>query len=428
MVAWRTPAAAAPWLFVTDIHYDPAARGNVPARLGSDSNEALLESALRAMRRADPHPPVVVIGGDEFAHQFDSSRASATMAYLARRFDRAFPAAQFVITLGNEDSPCGDYALPSRSLFLRDTARDWAPLVNRRGAAPAFEATFARDGYYTTRLPLAHTTAVVIDDVFWSPRYRSCAAAGHPAAATIAQLRRALRESSDQHWVLLHIPPGIDAFSTAHVVRGLAVVPFLDPAPRDALLGAVAEPATHVTLVLAAHTHKFAYRIAGTTPRPIPILLMPSISPIFRNAPAFLTAEVDAGGTLRNVNDTALVHGVWRNLGGFPALGVTRFTGAALVDLQRRLARSRALQARFGRLYESGGTPEIDPSNWLTYSCSAIAFTATAFRACVNVGGVSILTTRGVSVAALAALAGLAFLGAAGAAVWMRRKRARTHT
>ena len=378
------------------------------------------------MRRVDPQPPVIVIGGDEFAHQFDSSRASATMAYLARRFDRAFPAAQFIIALGNEDSPCGDYALPSRSRFLRDTARDWAPLVNRRGAAPAFEATFARDGFYTTRLPLAHAAAVVIDDVFWSPRYRSCDRSGRPAAATTVQLWRALRGSSDRHWVLLHIPPGIDAFSTAHLVRGLAVVPFLDPAPRDALLGAIAEPAMHVTLVLAAHTHKFAYRIAGTTARPIPILLMPSISPIFRNAPAFLTADVDAGGTLRNINDIALLNGVWRNLGGYPSLGVPRFTGSALVDLHRRLARSRALQARFGRLYESGGTLEIDPSNWMTYSCSAITFTATAFRACVNIGGVSILTTRGVGVVAIGAFAGLALVGAAGAAVWIRRKRARS--
>ena len=390
---------------MTDVHFEPTDHSAKPSPLGADTNEALLDSALAEMRRVDPRPPVVVIGGDEFSHDFDWSRANATMAYLARRFDRAFPAAQFVLTLGNEDSPCADYGIVPRSAFLRDTARVWEPLVNRHGAAPAFAATFARDGFYTTRLPLSRTRAVVVDDVFWSPRYRACTApSGDPAAGTIAELQRSLRASHDRHWLLIHIPPGIDAYSTAHLTHRLVVVPFLDPGPRDALLRSIADPAAHVTLVLAAHTHKFAYRIIGTRARPVPMLMMPSISPIFRNTPAFLTADVGADGTLRDVQNHAYVHGAWSALGGFPALGVARFTGPALVDLHRRLAHSPALRQRFEELYEGGGTPEIDEGNWSTYACAATTFNATAFRACVKEGGISIVTARGVRFAAVAAV------------------------
>jgi hypothetical protein len=396
-------ASATPWLFVTDLHVDPTARSARPIEYGDDTNPALLRSTIAEMKRVDPHAPVIVIGGDYLAHTFTWSHANATMTDLAHRFNAAFPNAQFVITLGNEDSSCGDYALAPRSTFLREVARTWAPLVNRHGAAPDFATTFARDGFYTTRLPIAHTQAVVIDDVFWSPRYRACTPnAGNPAAMTIRDLTHALHASSDRHWIVLHIPPGIDAYSTAYLAHHLVVVPFLDPRPRDALLHAIADPRAHVTLVLAAHTHKFAYRIVGAPGRPVPMLLVPSVSPIFGNAPSFLTADVDAGGTLRTIDDHVFLHRQWRKMEGLSSLGVSRFTGSAVVDLQYRLARDPKLRARFALLYESGARPEINARNWPTYWCAATSYTATAFRACTGQGGVSFVTTRGIIAGALA--------------------------
>ncbi len=428
--ATGAPAAAAPgaapWLFVTDIHYDPTARGTRPSPPGSDSNGALLESTLAQMRRVDPHPPVVVIGGDYFAHNFDWSHAAVTMAYLARRFNATFPDAQFVITLGNEDSPCGDYGLPPHAAFLRQAARAWEPLVNRNGAAPGFATSFARDAFYVTRLPIAHTQAVVVDDVYWSPRYHSCAVGiVNPAPRAQAELTRALHASSDRHWILLHIPPGIDAYSTWYIAHHLLVVPFLDPHWRDTLLAAVADPAAHVTLVVAAHTHKFSYRIAGTAQRPVPMLLVPSVSPVFLNAPGFLTAAVDPDGTLRDVDTYAYDGHAWHALGGFRALGVTRLTGPALVDLHRRLAGDAGLRARFGRLYEGGGKPEITPANWRTYWCASSAFTSTAFTTCDKVGGVSLVTARGVKVGAVAVGAfAVTVVALIAGLAWGRRRRA----
>ncbi len=168
----RTGAAAAPWLFVTDIHLEAGPDGHRPSSFGSDTNAVLFARALRQMHAVVPDPPVVVIGGDLLAHDMDRAHATKTAVAIAHDFNHVFPRAQFILTLGNNDSNCGDYGLTPNSPFLRDVARAWAPLVNRRKAAPHFLQTFPHDGFYTATLPIRRTRAVVIDDVFWSPRYR----------------------------------------------------------------------------------------------------------------------------------------------------------------------------------------------------------------------------------------------------------------
>jgi hypothetical protein len=222
--------------------------------------------------------------------------------------------------------------------------------------------------------------------------------------------------------VILHIPPGIDGYSTVELTHHLAIVPFLDPAPRERLLALIADPAHHVALVLAGHTHKFSYRIIE---RPdhglIPLLTVPSVSPIFRNAPAFLTADVAPGGVLANVEDYALVDGNWRDIGGLPALGVTTVTGEHLAGLQRRLETSPALRAIDYRLYESGAPPEIGEWNWRDYWCVATTFSATTYRACVGESGFSVFTRRGIWVFGLAGAVALLFI--AGFIVAVRRSR-----
>ncbi|MGD1066145.1 MAG: hypothetical protein ABR975_04960, partial [Vulcanimicrobiaceae bacterium] len=79
-------AASTPWLFVSDLHLDPRATSTVPASFGKDTNAALFRSALAAMRRADPDPPVVVIGGDFLAHDIRPEDASATEIAVAQAF------------------------------------------------------------------------------------------------------------------------------------------------------------------------------------------------------------------------------------------------------------------------------------------------------------------------------------------------------
>jgi len=425
--AWllgRTASASAdPWLFVTDIHLEagPAAKRFFPSLFGHDTDAALFESAIREMQRVDPHPPVVIVNGDLLAHNITRRTSMPTAIRIARRLNRAFPQAQFVLALGNEDAPCGDYGLAPDSAFLRDIAAAWEPLVNRHGAAPQFRRTFAHDGFYTARLPVAGLRAVVVDDVFWSPRYHAqCGTAGNVVTNSLTELDSALKQNHGRAWVLFHIPPGIDAFSSAQLARRLAIVPFLDPVLRDRFVTALEDP--HVVLAVAGHTHKFAFRILNAgRPKPVPMLLVPSISPIFGNAPSFLTANVDAGGTLHDVAEFSLLDGAWDERGGMRSLGVDAFTGPQLMALQDRLTRDPHLRATFGRLYEGGAAPEINDRNWPIYWCAATALSTTPFRQCTQSGGFSVITRRGLEVLLVPAVI-VALL--AGAFVMWRRRRA----
>jgi hypothetical protein len=350
------------------------------------------------------------------------------MLVIARRLDRAFPNAQFVLALGNEDGACGDYGLTPDSASLRAIARAWAPLVNRRGAAPGFLRTFAHDGFYTARLPLPNLRAIVVDDVFWSPRYHSgCGPAPDAALHAMNELDVALAHAPGRVWVLFHIPPGVDAFSTAHLTHRLAIVPFLQPDMRDRFVAMLGRTPGQVALAVAGHTHKFAYRIVDAGgPHPVPMLLVPGLSPVFRNAASFLTAGVAPDGSLREVDEFSYLHQRWQSIGGSRSLGLNAFTGPQLVRLQARLQHDPALEATFDRLYNGGAPSEINEDLWPVYWCAATAFSTTDFRGCDRAGGISIITQRGVklgaTIIALTALV-VVLIGLSGWRLWRRLAR-----
>jgi hypothetical protein len=400
--------APTPWLAISDVHYDPANKHHRPSRLGSDTNDALLTSMLAEAHAVDPNPPVVLIGGDFLAHSFKRADANATMEELARRFDATFPNAQFVIALGNNDSNCGDYNAPIDGPFLSAVAKAWAPLVNRRGAAPDFAARFAHDGSYVARLPEPGLRVVVTNDVFDALRYNSSCAKGIDGAAeSLGRFQHDLRDAGpgDHNWTLFHVPPGIDAFSTTHLTHHLGVVPFLRPHAREALESDIGDPRNRVILAIAGHTHKFAYRIVpGPGDVRVPTLLVPSVSPVFDNGPSFLEIGVQPDGSLSTVVEYSYAHRAWHRLGDLAELGVAHFTPSELDALQQRLAREPALRAEFSRLYSGAGNPEIDESNWRSYWCAVANFSATDFDDCTGQSGFGILTRRGVEVVVVLAV------------------------
>ncbi len=416
--------AAAPWLFVSDIHLDPTGT-YADGGFGSDTNPRLLDEAIAAMRRAVPNPPVVVLGGDFFAHRFDASRAQATLVALAARFDRAFPHAQFVLVLGNEDSECGDYRAPMVTPFLEAVARAWEPLVDRNGAAPTFARTFAHDASYTALLPGTHRRAVVLDDVFWSIRYGAgCGATDGASEAAFGRLDALLpTEGIDRPWVFAHIPPGIDAYSSARLAHRLITVPFLRPAENDRFVSMLADPRRRVALVVAGHAHRFAFRVAADGANAVPVVQMPAISPIYLNAPSFLTGRVDDDGAIASLTEWSQTDTGWRALGDTQALGLARVDVASIRALEARLTAGGPIRETFQKLYTGGGLPEIDDRMRALYVCAAVNVRIDAFRSCIGDGGIGYLTARGLACLAAAIVAFAVLACAIVVAVRRRRRR-----
>lgn len=430
-VVWPQPVRAAqPWLFVNDVHFDPFSHKKRAVSHGSDTNEALLVSLLAEMKRLAPDPPVIVMAGDFLAHYIRPGTAGPTMIALAKRFGAAFPHTQFLMALGNEDSDCGDYAVTPDSNFLRIVTKAWAPLVDRNGAAPDFRRTFPHDGFYTAKLPIPGVRAVVADNAYWSTFYRnSCGKAGdNPTRNSLAELNRALRPATpgERLWLVMHIPPGIDASSTAHRTHHLVVVPFMRPGPREAVMDFIADPARHVELVVTAHIHRFSFRVIDRrNAAPVPLLISPAVSPIFGNSPSFLTADVGADGIIHNLEEHAYVERRWQDIGGLGSLDTSEFTGPALVDLQHRLERDPKLRDTYEALYMGDSSyQEIDPGAWRTYYCAISTFSSTSFRQCVDEGGFSFITSRGI-LAIVAVVASVAAISAGIVALIVRVRRAR---
>ena len=341
---------------VSDLHVDPFNRSTTPAYYRSDTNWALFDSTLAEMRKAAPNPQVVIIGGDFLAHRFEQKVRSSglnestvpvalnTMSRIESAFSRAFPHAQFLVTLGNNDDPCGDYKAAGDTAYLSQLARIWAPLVNRHGAAANFSRDFSHTASYTAHLP-ANLRAIVVDDVYWSLFFQPCgrSAAGMPSAQMNWFARTLFSTSSTQRsLVLMHIPPGIDPSSTLLAHRFL-VVPFWRDDMRKRFLDILSANAGRISVVLTGHMHRTDFRLGSS----IPMLIAPSVSPVYSNNPAFLRLQMNGDGTLHDYQMYAYDR-TWSQIFDFDkAYGVEGFTPNALAAAHERIARDPAVQDRW---------------------------------------------------------------------------------
>ncbi len=349
-------AITQPWLLVGDLHLNPFDRSRVPNGYHSDPNALLVAGTIAAMRRADPAAPVVIIAGDFLAHQWaakaraagqDPTRAAqAAMSQIAHEFQTAFPRAQFLITMGNNDDPCGDYSTAPNSAYVAAVARIWAPLVNRNGAAPNFVREFSYAGYYTARLPNG-TRAIVLNDVYWSLFFRQCGRGPNAGSAEMAWLEHSLAALAPEKRALLlmHIPPGVDPTATL-IAQRFIVVPYWHGSIRAHFERLMLQFASHIPLAIAGHVHRADFRIVDG----VPLLVASSVSPIYENNPSFEALRFSTDGTLRDsttyVDD--LTQNLWLKSGTFDAaFGARDLSAGSLQSLHDRLGADSGLRARW---------------------------------------------------------------------------------
>lgn len=288
---------------------------------GVDTPWTLLESALAAAHEQSPHALFVTVAGDLLAHQFDcrfhalapgvtepeySAFAAKTIAYVASELRRAFPAAPVYLALGNNDSGCGDYREDVDSDFLHRVAESFGDAVGSQHNREELLHTFPVSGNYSVTLPSPITRGrlIVLQDIFLSAGYASCNGKpdAAPGAAQLAWLRMELtaaRAHHEQVWVMAHIPPGVNLYSTLASTRdvcgGQAPAMFLG---NEKLAEVLTDFAAEIRLVIFGHTHNDEMRLlqsgaAKAGPGRVAAKLVSSVTPINGNYPAFTLAEVD---------------------------------------------------------------------------------------------------------------------------------------
>lgn len=391
---------------------------------GSDTDFPLFASSLRAMRANASDARFILVSGDLLAHGF-SCKYIAAAAHPTAAGYRAFAARtlQFVITqlrnefpgvpvyaaLGNNDSGCGDYRIDSGGTFLSAIAPALSadiPAAERREAQRVISA----GGNYGVTLPapMQHTRLLVVNDVFMSSQYQTCGGKPDPApaAAQIAWLRAQLELALRDHekvWVMAHVPPGIDPYSTikklANICAGAAPVSFLS---SDALPDTIAEFGSVIRLAVFGHTHMDELRLlrgkgAGESESAVALKLVPSISPVDGNNPAFLVATVHpASATLADYHVIAASNQTgseteWREEYDFDrAYGASEFSAASV---QRLISHFRADPVsktagsdEYLRYYFVGDRSALLKLFWPEYTC-ALARDSAGFRSCACGGG-----------------------------------------
>jgi len=388
---------------------------------GADTSFALFDSSLKAMRRPAAGAKFVTLSGDLLAHGFqckysalfpnsapDAYRAfvEKTMGFVTGELGGAFPGVPVYVALGNNDSDCGDYRLDAHSEFLGVTGKEVTkdfPASERQAA----EESFAAGGYYSVSLPapIENARLLVLNDLFMSSNYATCAGKSDPGAAAeqLAWLRQQLTEARANKrkiWVMGHIPPGVDLYATARKMSdpcgGQNPVMFLS---SEKLADTLAEFDDVVELAIFAHTHMDELRFLkedGKGPaagKGIAVKMVSSISPINGNNPSFTVAQLDPSSAalvdykvFAASNQTG-IDARWREEYDFArSYHEAAFSSPSVSGLVAGFAADPGAKTQASRNYvedfSTGNLSLVLQLFWPQYVCTLSNYTAQQFRSC----------------------------------------------
>jgi sphingomyelin phosphodiesterase acid-like 3 len=398
-----------------------ALQQSCPVR-GADTSPVLFASSLKAMRAHAAGAKFVTLSGDLLSHAFQCeyhelfphsppggyrSFVEKTVAYVTGELDGIFPDVPVYVALGNNDSDCGDYRLDAHSEFLRVTGKEVTrtlPSSEREGA----QESFAAGGYYSVTLPapIENARLLVLNDIFMSSHYATCAGSADPVAADaqISWLRQQLaeaREHKQKIWVMGHIPPGVDLYSTMRrltdICGGQKPVMFLS---SEKLADTLAEYSDVIELAIFGHTHMDEIHLlkdgnqSHSSQKGIAVKVVPSISPINKNNPSFTVAQIDpASATLTDYrvfaasNQTG-VDAKWKEEYDFSSnYHKAEFSSSSVSKLVAGFAADPGAQAEASQEYIhdffAGNPSSLLSLAWQPYVCTLSNYTAQGFTSCV---------------------------------------------
>ena len=410
-------------LLLSDIHLDPLADPAIIMQLiaaplnrwdaifqrsrkkslspyGSDTNYQLFSSTLAEVAEQGPFD-YVLFTGDALRHNFSQAFAAAggtsdqfpafaakTEAFVVQQLQNRLKV-PVVVALGNNDSPCGDYQVPPNSPFLGALADQLKVL----SASPEGKSTFHVGGFFMLAHPtVANQDIIVLNTIFWSTSYKSCAPnSGDPGEAEIEWLSWKLYTAALLHrgvTLVMHIPPGMDAYDSSH---GQCQDPlsFWQDKYQNRFNALMSAYSNVVQLAFAGHIHMDDFRVTNTDPPRLPLRITPSVSPIFKNNPAFSVMTYDpTTGSVSDITTFFLSLSSptpsWSKEYQFTSeYNVGPFSGANLSTIAMAIRSGGVAQATFEKNYAVSASSPIHSSNLPFYSCAQTDFTPTSYSDCV---------------------------------------------
>ena len=385
----------------------------------ADANFVTLKSALEAMKKADPSPRFIIVGGDFLPHKFEKRFAELaptssdkfkpfadeTLRFLALMVQKYFPNSLIMPAVGNNDDACGDYLIQPQGPSLNAFAKTWAPAANRSSSSPSFISSVGSAGHYTELVPAIDggqtLRAIVINGVYWSPRYlNTCGnASATPGAAELSWLEQRLEESQkagEKVWLINHIPAGIDVATTQFKDPKYCMTKkftmMINEEPNRKYLDLIRKYHSTIAATINGHTHYNEYRVYGEKQEAVLAITIPSIAPNHENNPGFQILTVDpATFAIHNSSvygidvDPSATNPVWDKLYDFNQFfQQTELSASSLSQiLETEKTDDAAGKDRYSRFMNSGAKPSgFMVHNWDLYTCAMTHGTAETVSEC----------------------------------------------
>lgn len=382
---------------------------------------SLLASTMNEVKKDAAGARFVTMSGDLLTHQwncrFTTTMPSAThaqfeafmekaMEFEANELDKALPHVPVYFAMGNNDSNCDDYKLDTNTAFLQAVER-----IVSHGVGAAWNAAAAKSfetgGYYSVTMaaPMRRTRLIVVNDMYLASSYKSCAGKPDdaPAKAEIRWLAAqmdAARRLHQRVWVMGHIPPGVNPFATAKKSPQKICAPAgtdgAGPAMfmvDESLGDTIVKNADIVKLTIFGHTHSDEMRLLVNGDKSVVVKVVPSITPVYGNNPAFVVAQVDpATSTMADYTVFAALDATgssWAKEYTFSeTYGHTGFTPATLsteIDGFRADSKMETAQSKAYLRFYASEPPLVQPSPvyWQASVCAMTHNHAADFAGCI---------------------------------------------
>ncbi|GAB4523615.1 MAG: hypothetical protein Tsb0019_25570 [Roseibium sp.] len=436
------------FLIVTDIHFDPftvpslvpkldgsevsrwpeimkkAADGDV-ATYGADAGYILTRSAVEAAAAQDMTYDFVFYTGDHLSHRFNAhynryagsngngvtSFSIKTTQYVSQLLSDSFGGIPVFGVLGNEDSACGDYQVAPDGAYLAGVGSLWATLSRQ----PERFGAFHNYGSYKVVHPtVADQDIIALNNIFWSRSYSdNCnPEGGDPGNDVMSWLDQQLsetRQAGRKAQILMHVPPGADAFDTARTSGSRScdgsIHLFWHDHFLNRFLAMMQTYAGTVEYTFSGHTHMDGFTVisdASGAPM-IANQVTPSVSPHFGNNPAFAVFLYDR--TSGHILDSAtfyasnLDEAAQEGSGAKPAweleyvyrdtYGIPDLSPQSRADLASRFRNDDALRQRFTDLYTVSLEGRFEHQNpirkyddWQAFACALNAVSWQSYETC----------------------------------------------
>jgi sphingomyelin phosphodiesterase acid-like 3 len=426
------------FLVMSDIHFDPFANPDIVPRLisvdvrqwkyifdsaaghnfpqyGQDTNYTLLKSVLRAAREYRPayRYDYIVVTGDYLTHDFrekykknggdDASYQAfvvSTMIFVTRMIQESFPSLPVFGALGNNDSVCGDYTQSPGDDLLVKMSHEW----NVLSLTPDARRDFATGGFYALPHPtVPNHELIVLNTTFWSRLYEdSCSAASSsPGTAELHWLAWKLYQSQIQRKtvsLIMHIPPGIDAYASAKLGKCGQSVTLWNQHFALQFEQLLEQYKSLLRDVYTGHLHMDDLRVFEDTQGTafIDAHVVPAVSPIYNNNPAFEIAVYDKkDGTLKNYAIVYLEHlqdslqrrkaPVWAiEYSVNAAYHLDEYGPGSAKQMAEAVRIDHETRTMFERFYDVNrtGNSALIGDHWLSYACAQTEISPDRYAEC----------------------------------------------